>query len=102
MARSNPETSLEGWEKALEGSVTVKHRVHAILRGHGPLTLDALCDEYRRYRSLYGWNVASEASIRSRCADLAHERPARVESIPGKTGTSRYGRAATLWRAVSV
>jgi hypothetical protein len=92
--------SIDAWQIAQQPDSTVKNRVEAILMAKGPMTLDQLVDDYRVYRKIFDWPTASEAGIRSRCADLAHA--GRVEQIPGKTGVSRYGNAASLWRAKSV
>lgn len=98
MTRSNPLTSVDGWESTLRDAKTIKERVREIVATHGPLTLDGICDEYRRYRNLYGWPLASESGIRSRCAELVKAGTVVQAGI----GASRYGNTASLWRATNV
>jgi hypothetical protein len=102
MTRNDPQTSVDAWLKALQDARGIRGRVLAIVALHGPLTLDQLVREYARYRSLFGWKPASEQGIRSRCAELAHAKPALVEAVPDELGVSRFGNSAQLWRAARV
>jgi hypothetical protein len=100
MVRTNPLTSVDAHQAALKNAGGTKERILAILRAHGPLTLDGIVKEYMRYRGLYGWPLVSEQGIRSRTAELAHEKPAKVVAVEGARGVSRYHNPAKLWEAV--
>ncbi|AYN56859.1 helix-turn-helix DNA-binding domain protein [Arthrobacter phage Andrew] len=83
---------------------TVRSRVLAIFEAakssRDGLTHDQLIAEYRGFALRLGWPSASESSIRTRCNELW--RDGLVERVPEADAKSRFGRAAILWRAVSV
>lgn len=71
---------------------TVKPRVLALLREHGPLTDEQLIDLY-----VLTYGPVPRGSVIKRRGELVAEGAA--EPVPGRSEMSRYGHRMLLWRA---
>lgn len=99
--KTDPGTSHAAAADVSRRVTTVRSRVAAIFAvAEEPMTQDQLIGAYKRNSMRLGWPPASDSSIRTRCNELW--RDGEVERVEGEAGKSRHGRAALLWRAVSV